>query len=211
MANHTQDDILLTLSYLRGERTVPTSNVEGRKEFIQQTLHEVHAAYPWKFAEVNATLSIVSGVATLPSGTTLEHEISVSDVSGDTEYRWVSLDTTDRESTATGDRAFWITPLSNDMFLLNTKATVDTILVRYQGVEPTINASITTPYPDRLTLALGANRFVKLSEDPDADLSQDDALFKNRLNANIAAQNKARTRLQRKSAQSEAGSYTGEF
>lgn len=207
---HTQDDILLTLSFLRGERTVPTSNVEGRKEFIQQTLHEVHTAYPWKFAEVNTTLSIVSGVATLPSGTTLEHEISVSDVSGDTEYDWISLDVSDRGSAATGDRSFWITPLGSDLFQINTKATVDTILVRYQGVEPTISSTITTQYPDRLTLALGANRFVKLSEDPDADLSQDDALFKNRLNANIASQNMSRPRLSRKSAQSEAGSYTGE-
>lgn len=208
---HTQDQIMLTLSYLRGERTVPTSNVEGRKEFIQQTLHEVHTAFPWKFAEVNTTLSIVNGVATLPSGTTLEHEISVSDVSGDTEYDWTELDVSDRKLTATGDRAFWITALGGDFYQINTKATVSTILVRYQGIEPTINASITTQYSDRLTLALGANRFVKLSEDPDADLSQDDALFKNRLNANIAAQNMSRPKLQRKSAQSEAGSYTGEI
>lgn len=208
---HTQDDILLTLSYLRGERTVPTSNVEGRKEFIQQTLHEVHTAFPWKFAEVNATLSIVSNVATLPSGTTLEHEISVSDFDGDTEYNWNNIDVSDRNLAQTGDRSFWVTALSDDFFQINTKATVSTIAVRYQGVEPTINASITTQYPDRLTLALGANRFVKLSEDPDADLSQDDALFKNRLNANIAAQNMSRPKLQRKSAQSQAGSFTGEF
>ena len=208
---HSQDDILLTLSYLRGERTVPTANVEGRKEFIQQTLHEVHTAFPWKFAEVNATLSIVSNVATLPSGTTLEHEISVSDVDGDTEYDWNAIDVGDRNLAQTGDRSFWVTALGSDRYQINTKATVSTILVRYQGVEPTINASITTQYPDRLTLALGANRFVKLSEDPDADLSQDDALFKNRLNANIASQNMSRPKLQRKSAQSQAGSYTGEF
>jgi hypothetical protein len=208
---HTQDDILLTLSYLRGERTVPTSNVEGRKEFIQQTLHEVHAAYPWKFAEVNTTLTVVAGIATLPSGTTLEHEISVSDVSGDIETEWTNLDVADRRLTAVGDKAFWITPLTDDMFQINTKATVDTILVKYQGVEPTINASITTQYPDRLTLALGANRFVKLSEDPDADLSQDDTLFQNRLNKNIAAQNMAGARPMLKTAQSQSGSYTGEF
>jgi hypothetical protein len=207
---HTQDQVMLTLSYLRGERTVPTSNVEGRKEFIQQTLHEVHAAYPWKFAEVNTTLTIVSGIATLPSGTTLEHEISVADISGDTEYDWTQVDIEDRRQTATGDRAFWITSVGEDTYAINTKATVSTILVRYQGIEPTINASITTQYPDRLTLALGANRFVKLSEDPDADLSQDDALFRNRMNQNIAAQNMARPKVARKTAQSEAGSYTGE-
>jgi hypothetical protein len=207
---HTQDDILLTLSYLRGERSVPANSI-GRKEFIQQALHEVHAAYPWKFAEVNATLSLSAGIATMPSGLTLEHEISVVDKSTTTFIPYQEVDSRDDALVATGDPAWWITPLGNDLFQFNSLSSASALSIKYQGVEPTINASITTQYPDRLTIALGANRFVKLSEDPDADLSQDDAMFSNRLNQNIAAQNRNRAKRQRRTAQSEAGSYTGEF
>lgn len=208
---HTQDDIMLTLSFLRGERTVPTSNTEGRKEFIQQTLHEVYAAFPWKFAEVNATLSVISGIATLPSGVSMEHDINISYMDGSQEVPFEQIDAEDRTKATASDSVFWITNIDGQTMQLNTYRTVSQLLMNYQGVEPQINATIGTPYPDRLTIALGANRFVKLSEDPDADLAQDDTLFVNRLNSNISTQNRPRPKRVRRTAQSETGSYTGEI
>ena len=46
----TQTQILNTLTYLMGERTVPSTALEGRKDFIQRSLEEVYRAYPWAFA-----------------------------------------------------------------------------------------------------------------------------------------------------------------
>lgn len=206
-----QDDILLTLSYLRGERTVPTTNTEGRKEFIQQTLNELYAAYRWKWNEVSTYITVVSGIATLPSGLSLNHELNVSYVNGTEETPYDEINASDKAGAQQGQNLYWLTTIDGENHQLNTKETVDQLSIAYQPVAPVISATIGTPYPDRLTIALGANRFVKLSEDPDADLAQDDTLFQNRLNTNIAAQNRPRPRRERRSAQSETGSYTGEF
>jgi len=206
-----QDDILLTLSYLRGERTVPTTNTEGRKEFIQQTLNELYGAYRWKWNEVSTYITLVSGIATLPSGLSLNHELNVSYFDGQDETLYDEINVSDKSMASEADNLYWLTTIDGERHQLNTKRAVDTLAISYQPVAPVISATIGTPYPDRLTIALGANRFVKLSEDPDADLAQDDTLFQNRVNINIAAQNRPRPRRERRSAQSESGSYTGEI
>lgn len=206
-----QDDILLTLSYLRGERTVPSTNTEGRKEFIQQTLNELYAAYRWKWNEISTYITLVSGIATLPSGLSLNHELNVSYFDGQDETEYDEINTSDKSKATQGDNVYWLTTIDGERHQFNTKEAVDTLALTYQPIAPIISATIGTPYPDRLTIALGANRFVKLSEDPDADLAQDDTLFTNRVNINIAAQNRPRAKRVRRSAQSETGSYTGEF
>lgn len=206
-----QDDILLTLSYLRGERTVPTTNTEGRKEFIQQTLNELYAAYRWKWNEISTYITVISGIATLPSGLSLNHELNVSYENGTEETPYDEINASDKAGAQQGQNLYWLTTIDGERHQLNTKESVDLLSIVYQPIAPIISATIGTPYPDRLTIALGANRFVKLSEDPDADLAQDDTLFQNRVNINIAAQNRPRPRRERRSAQSESGSYTGEI
>lgn len=206
-----QDDILLTLSYLRGERTVPTTNTEGRKEFIQQTLNELYAAYRWKWNEISTYITVISGIATLPSGLSLNHELNVSYENGTEETPYDEINASDKAGAQQGQNLYWLTTIDGERHRLNTKESVDLLSIVYQPIAPIISATIGTPYPDRLTIALGANRFVKLSEDPDADLAQDDTLFQNRVNINIAAQNRPRPRRERRSAQSESGSYTGEI
>ena len=206
-----QDHILLTLSYLRGERTVPTTNTEGRKEFIQQTLNELYAAYRWKWNEISTYITVVSGIATLPSGLSLNHELNVSYENGTEETPYDEINASDKAGAQQGQNLYWLTTIDGERHRLNTKESVDLLSIVYQPIAPIISATIGTPYPDRLTIALGANRFVKLSEDPDADLAQDDTLFQNRVNINIAAQNRPRPRRERRSAQSESGSYTGEI
>lgn len=206
-----QDDILLTLSYLRGERTVPTTNTEGRKEFIQQTLNELYGSYRWKWNEVATNITLVSGIATLPSGLSLNHEINISYFDGQDETEYDEINVGDKSKASEADNVYWLTSIDGERYNLNTKRTVDTLAITYQPTAPIISATVGTPYPDRLTIALGANRFVKLSEDPDADLAQDDTLFTNRVNLNIAAQNRPRPKRERRTAQSETGSHTGEI
>jgi len=211
MALYYQDDILLTLSYLRGERTVPTSNTEGRKEFIQQTLNELYAAYRWKWNEVSTYITVISGIATLPSGLSLNHELAVSYDNGTDETLYDEINSVDKSAAQQGQNLYWISTIDGERHKLHTKETVALLSLVYQPVAPIVSSTIGTPYPDRLTISLGANRFVKLSEDPDADLAQDDTLFQNRMNINISAQNRPRPKRERRSIQSETGSYTGEF
>ena len=98
-----QDDILLTLSYLRGERTVPSTNTEGRKEFIQQTLNELYAAYRWKWNEISTYITLVSGIATLPSGLSLNHELNVSYFDGQDETEYDEINVSDKSKATQGD------------------------------------------------------------------------------------------------------------
>src|SRR4051794_9930436 len=62
-----QNDILTTLAYLMGEKSVNTSTSAPRSDFIQSALSDVYGAYPWIFARANATLTLSNGMATLPT------------------------------------------------------------------------------------------------------------------------------------------------
>ena len=69
-----QSDILTTLAYLLGERSVNATTSAPRADFVQQTLVEAYQAYPWRFARTNATLTISNGIATLPTNYDDSHD-----------------------------------------------------------------------------------------------------------------------------------------
>lgn len=185
----TQTQIMTTLSYLLGERTIPSTATENRKDFIQRTLEEIYRAYPFPFASATATLAIVDGTATLSSDIDWQHQVTAYFYDGDTQKDVREINQADQDKFVAGDNVFWLAPIDNtDDFTLNTKDnTYDYIITRYQTVPPEVNASIGTPFTDIMTIALGARRYVKLGQNPDADIAQDEALFQKRLGENIAA------------------------
>ena len=185
-----QTTILETLSYLLGENTVPTSSIiDSRKRFIQHTLEEIYRSYPWTFAQGTATLIFASGLATMPSDFDSQQKVYSYFNNGDQQTTVTEINVGDQDMWETGDYKFWIEPLDETTYLLKTKDNNYTDLtIKYQKQVPTINASIATPFPDAMTIALGARRYVKLGQNPDADISQDEALFQKRLTENIAAQ-----------------------
>lgn len=212
----SQTDILTTLAYLLGERSVNATTSAPRANFIQKTLNQAYRAYPWRFARTNATLTISGGIATLPTDYNDSHPAHVKFNNGvDVELDLVDPD--DSEDLVDGDRAAWIERIASDTedrYKIITKDSDPTLaLVRYQKLAPTLdsNASVRTPYPNEMTLALGARRYVKLGQNPDADISQDEAIFTAELNKDIAAHQVPAPRKRRKTAQSQTGSYTGEF
>jgi hypothetical protein len=85
------------------------------------------------------------------------------------------------------------------------------VVVKYQSKAPTVSTSVYTPYPSKNTIALGSRRYVKMSQNPDADISQDEALFQQRLGQDIAAHQIAQPRKKRPSRQSRYGARTGDF
>lgn len=210
---YNQTDILTTLAYLLGERSVNSTTSTPRADFIQQTLTEAYQAYPWRFARTNATLTISSGIATLPTNYDDSQISQAKFTNGDT-VKLDAVDPDDENDLSDGDRAVWIEAVADDVFVLKTKDTdVGTVQFRYQKKAPVLDSAgtIVTPYPNKMTIALGARRWVKLGQNPDADISQDEKIFQNKLSQDIAFQQVNAPRKRRRSAQTQTGSSTGDF
>lgn len=207
-----QGDVMNTLSYLLGERTVPTTGTEGRKDFIQKTLEEVYRAYPWKFAENVVTLSVVSGIASLPTNYSMDFEPFVRYyTSSGTATDLDQVFEEEQDQLAIGDNKFWYSTTTDGLtFLLNTKEVISSVVVKYQQAPPVLAASVGTPYNNGMVLALGAKRYVKMSQDPEADISQDEALFQKKLQDSIRAVQVSSPRIRRRSKQSEYNYHTGD-
>lgn len=205
--------LLTTLAYLNGERTPVAATNAPRTDFLQRTLEECYRAHPWRFARATATLTISSGIATLPTNFDISHPVHASYYAdSNSEIALEEIDVSDKNSSSDGDRKFWIEHLQDDTYLFKTKETTPAeAIVVYQTTPPTLAASVGTPYPRSLTLALGARRFVKLGQNPDADISQDEASFQKQLQADIAAHQVPAPRLARQTIQDYNGTFTGDF
>lgn len=178
-----------TLSYLLGENNVPTSSVAtSRKNFIQRSLEEIYRAHPWNFAKSTATINFSNGLATLPSDFDAQHKIYSYFYNGTTQTELREINIGDSDMWQDNDYKFWVEHVGNGTYAVKTKDTgYTTAVVTYQATAPVINASVYTPFQDQMAIALGARRYVKLGQNPDADISQDEALFQKRLNENISA------------------------
>jgi len=183
----TQTDYLLTLAYLMGERTVQSSTTASRGQFIQATLGEIYRAYEWPFATVRTSITNASGIASLASNFDKEHDIEAYFYQGTEQVPMDYINEIDQTKYQLGDNKFWIESQTDGTFLLKTKNSDTPIYVKYQAKPPEVNASVSSPFDDKMTIALGARRYIKLSQDPNADISQDEALFQKRLNENIAS------------------------
>lgn len=210
-----QNGLLTTIAYLMGERTVNATTSPSRADFLQKTLNELYESYPWKFARTTATLSISGGIATLPTTFDNSHIARVRYLnSSGTQNVLNEIDPDDQDKVVDGDLAYWITSQGDGTFLLRSKDSAPTSLsVSFQTVAPTLDANNTvgTPYPSPMTLALGARRFVKLGQNPDADISQDQAIFEKYRAQDIAAEQTAHPSKRRSSRQSLTGTRTGDF
>ena len=210
---YNQSDILTTLAYLLGERSVNATTSAPRADFVQQTLSEAYSAYPWRFARTTATLAISNGIATLPTNYDVSLPLHVKFTSG-SEITLDEINWDDSEQVEDGDRAVWVYPVGDDVFALRTHdSDVSEVIVHYQKKAPILdsNGSVVTPYPNKMTIALGARRYVKLGQNPDADISQDEKIFQNKLAQDIAAQQINAPRKRRKTAQGQTGTATGDF
>lgn len=211
--SYSQNAILTTLAYLLGERTVNTTTSAPRADFIQETLEEAYSAYPWRFARTNATLTISNGIATLPTNYD-DNNVAQAWFDNGTKVKLDPVDPDDQDQLADGDRAVWIESIDGDRYKLVTKdSDVSTVVFRYQQQAPTLDTAgtVTTPYPSKMTIALGARRFVKLGQNPDADISQDEKIFQNRLSSDIAGHQVPAPRKRRKTAHTQSGRATGDF
>jgi len=208
----SQTNINTTLSYLLGENSVPSSSLaQSRNDFIQRTLDEVYRAYPWPFAQATATLTFDNGTATLPVNFDVQHKIYAYSYNGDTQTALEEVNIGDSDLLEASDHRFWAEHISDGRYKISTKdIDYGTAIVKYQTLPPTLSASTLSPFQDQMTVALGARRYVKLGQNPDADISQDEALFQKRLNENIAAVQINRPLRKHRSAYRSNGYVLGE-
>lgn len=213
-----QTDFLTTLAYLMGERTVNFSTSAARSDFIQSSLHDVYGAFPWPFATNETTLSLASGIATLPADYDPRHQVFAyvpdTTVPSNDGTLLDMVSQFDSKDLHDGDRAAWIelTPGGDGTrYVLKTKdSDLSSLYVRYQEIEPTLSTpSVGTPYPNKRTVALGARTFVKLGQNPDADISQEQKTFENELAKDVAQFQVQSPRKRRRTAQGQVGNYTG--
>lgn len=224
MANlslYSQNDFLLTLAYLMGEKTVNSSTSTSRGSFIQDALHDAYGAFPWPFARARTTLTLASNLATLPADFDPRHNSRAFIPGGDTAHdpgtRLDAVSDFDDYQVQDGDRAMWLElPTGGDgtRYILRTKdSDVTSLAFRYQTVEPTLDSAntIKTPYPNKRTIALGARAYVKGGQDPNADISQELTTFDKAIANDLAQFQVQEPRKRRRNAQGQTGSHTGDF
>lgn len=206
----TQTQIMTDLSYLLGEQTVPTENVSDRQAFIQRTIDEVYRAFPWPQAMTTATLTVTSGAATLasnyyPQGTLDVREV-LSGSEDDRVYDEVSYG--QHDDYIEGDYKYWLSG-GDPNYVIETKDDVSTLTARYQTKAPQVNASITIPFEDPMLFALGALRYVRIGENPEADITQEEDNFQVKLDQAIGLANRNKPRHKRRTLSSENDYFTG--
>lgn len=209
-----QNDFLTTLAYEMGERSVNSTTSASRGDFIQTALADAYKSYPWRFARTNATLTVSGGLATLPTDYDNNHLAYAKFDNGGVATDIDFVDADDEDDLTDGDRAAWVEAIGDgDRYILKLKDTdVSTIRFRYQKMAPILStASVGTPYFNKRTIVLGARRDVKLGQNPDADISQDQAIFEREIAKDIASHQVNAPRKRRKTAQDKTNRATGDW
>lgn len=177
-----QTDVLEDLAFMEGNQSVPTSGIDDWKRFAQRTLEEVWVQYPWEFAKTLATVSVSNGIATLASGAMRDgiYDVRYLNSSTGDDHQFVQIPYEERDDWAAGSYRYWLTGNTPNP-VINTVETDTPLTVWYKNLPPTINASVTAPFPDAMAIALGARRYVRMSENPQADISQEEQIFQARI------------------------------
>lgn len=206
----TRTQIMTDLSYLQGEQTVPTSGVSDREAFIQRTVEEVYRTYAFPQTMTSATVSLTSNVATLastyyPNGPL---DVRVVNSGAQDDYVFTEIPYDESDDYKQGQYKYWLTG-GDPNFVINSKDADATLTVRYQTKPPQINATITIPFDDPMVFALGALRYMRIGENPEADITQEEDNFQVKLDQMIAQSVRKGVRGRRKTLSEKSGWTTG--
>jgi len=215
MSAITQTDVLLDLSYLLGESSIPTSGIDDRKAFIQRGLQRIVRLYDFDEMYALATVSLTLGSnafysGALPADAAESPNLDVRVINSGTndDYVFTKVPYEDQDKAVAGDYKYWLTGSAND-YTMTTRDDVSNVVVRYLQTAPTINASISTTFPSSIVIARAALVYYRQAENPMADIAQDEALFKTELEEVVARQNRNRPVGRAKSIMELNDTYTG--
>jgi hypothetical protein len=210
----TQTTVMQDLSYLLGETSVPSTGTEDRQRFIQLALERAYRAYDFPFNKVTATVAMVNGIASLPANvhqdSILDARVINSGVGNDYIFDIVPYSTFDNYSSGTYKAR--LTGYEGAYLLTSSETSLtNTLTLFYETTAPVITASITTPFPSSMALARGALIYLRQAEDPQADISQEEALFQLELDEVISQYNRSRPQPRGITMQEAQGTYTGDI
>lgn len=175
MANITQIQVLQDMSFLLGEAAVPGSGIEDRKTFIQRALERVYRLHDFPMNKITATVALIAGTITLPTTFGQDSEVDVRDGQNNV---FDQIPYERQQDYIKGDRKYWLEGYEGTSTYFMKSADADTILkLRFTTTVPLINGSISTPFGSSMALARGAMVYFRQAEDPQADISQDEAIF----------------------------------
>lgn len=215
MAYITLTQVQQDLAYLLGEQSPPsTSNqdYDVRTAFIQRALERAYRAYDFPMNKMNATVQASAYVATLPSNvlqdSTLDVREVVSGKQDDHVYRQVEYSAFDGYNT--GDYVYYLDGYAGTYNAVLSES--DPLLtIRYSSGTPVLNASVGTPFPSSMALARGALIYYRQSEDPQADISQEEALFQGELDEIISSYHRSAPQRRMVARHEDKGTYIGDL
>lgn len=213
MASLNQTTVLLDLSYLLGESSVPSSGTEDRKRFIQLALERCYRAYDFPFNKVTATIPLVGGIATLPTNVHQDSVIDIREVvagvGNDKVYSVTPYGMLDDYSS--GQHRYALTGYEGNYIITTSETTDTTLQLYYETTAPVINGSVSTPFPSSTALARGALVYYRQAEDPQADISQEEYLFQQELDEVISQYNRSRPQPRAVTLHEASGTYPGDI
>lgn len=200
--------LMTELSHLLGEIDVPTSGIDNRKRFLQQSLEDAWKQYPWPFSLTDDTITFSNGVASLPDDFLPEGHYYLSK-----NGKEVNESDYANRSEAIGT-SYYIRYQDGEYqaVLLNDQDFTGEF--RYQYTVPDMTTSDTKrcPYPSLTTIAMGGLRYTVKADNPEADNSQEESGFTAKVQEDYSAFNRTRTRNRRaRSVMETRGHSTGEF
>jgi hypothetical protein len=214
------DDVMLDLSYLLGETSVPTPSPADRQAFIQRTLERVYRQYDFDLAKTTATVTLTNGTGTLPTDLGLSKDLDVRKIVGTVgastgdDLVFDSIPYEQQDEFGNGDYKYWVTG-SPGSYTLNTTESGNTnltaVTIRYTQKNPTISSTLTTPFPSSMCLARGALVYYRQAEDPQSDISQLEALFQRELEEVISTQIRNQPDRPSVTRHQTKGTYTGDI
>jgi hypothetical protein len=215
MSAITQTDVLLDLSYLLGESSIPTSGIDDRKAFVQRGLERIVRLYDFDEMYSVATVSMTLGsnafyTGSLPANIAESPSLDVRVINSGTndDYVFTKVPYEEQDKAVTGDYKYWLTGSAN-AYTISTRDNVAAVVVRYLLTAPTINASISTTFPSSMVIARAALVYYRQAENPLADINQDEALFQRELEEVVARQNRNRPTGRAKSIMELNDTFTG--
>lgn len=207
----TLTDVQEDLSFLLGELSVPSSGIDDRARFIQRALEEAWVAYPWPFTQTSDVLSVEDGTASLPSdmqpGSKPDIRESVSGTGDDYVYKEIPL--AEQDDYIAGNYRYWVTGSPPDATFNTVESPSTDLTITYTSMAPQISDTTTAPFPDSMAIAKGALRYVRMGENPNADISQEETLFRRALEDLWASMHRNQPRKKVRTLQSDGGYYTG--
>lgn len=184
------------LAYLLGEQSAPStssSDYNVRSTFIQRALERAYRAYDFPMNKINSSVTAVAGIATLASilpDSVLDVREAVAGADNDHIYTEINYE--EQDESTTGDYTYYRTFTSDGTTILNLSESTPTLTIRHTSAVPVLNASVSTPFPSSMALARGALIYYRQSEDPQADIGQEESLFTGEIQEIIAQYNRSR-------------------